>query len=269
MIYDFHEIAYCKKPIINALNCILIFIGLFGCQNSSKTYDLQILSCDPIIDGKLDDCWNNVEPLTIDGDLVGEIDWDGVNDLSAWFKGFVNEKGLNIIVCVTDDVGNSIVSDNVDYWENDNIEFFFSNSDKKTQAGLSQGDTIYYFSVSYKIDSLIEHYNAFKSGGEFETLSTGMYEMVEFGQNKLNGINTYEFLFPFTMGIFNAERESVAFNIEITDNDNEEVDDGFIKGRESGIAWESNSARNSYRETIHYGDLVFPKGIFDISFVRK
>ncbi len=230
----------------------VIFCGLVllisGCSGKEEKQALVAISnCRPTVDGKVDECWKELPYYPIDGSLVGEINWDGKQDLSAEFRVLMHDEDLFFLVKVTDDIEGRIESSlQSQYWENDNVEFFFTNNIRMAQGELSKEDSIYFVNYSSSYNRLEKMVN----------IPDSKAVNVSFGRTDFEGGFLLEARFDKELGVFDFDEGSIPFNIELSDNDNINNEEGFIKGRESGLAWSYNSARSSWLETINYGELV-------------
>lgn len=237
--------------MLNNVFVLFLMISMVGCTASKeKTAMVATSDIRPVIDGKVDECWEKLPDYPIDGSLVGEINWEGEQDLSASFRVLKHEDDLFFLVKVIDDIEGKIESSTLDqYWENDNMEFFFTKGQKRAQEDLTDADSIYFVNYSSPFDRLEEMVNITESKAEY----------VSFGRTSIKGGYLLEAAFKGELGIFDFEKEVILFNIELSDNDNRNLEEGFVQGRESGIAWSYNSARNSWQETINYGKLILAK----------
>lgn len=248
--------------IYNSLNPFLVlFVGLLACEGiESKQYFVVSSENTPIIDGRIDACWQVADRQQVDGDLIGEVDWGGQKDLSAFFRCINNNGDLYFLIEVIDDIKRSYNTQNVNYWENDNVEFFFTKAKKKPQSELTLSDTVDYFNFTYDSDMIISTCSVFQipeGGTDIAIVPVTPKDTALVSYEMSNTADGYllEVFFSRKMGFVN--KEHIGFNLEITDNDNDSKEEGFIKGRESGIAWGNGSIRNSWRETRFYGDLIF------------
>lgn len=223
----------------------ILLLGACGGE-PSKIAEAIKSDCRPVLDGIVDECWNDLPYYPIDGSLVGDVNWDGQKDLSASFKVMQNNNDLIFLVKVIDDIDGKIERSTLDhYWENDNIEFFFTNSQKLSQGSLTPNDSIFCFNYNSPSNSLLKVINVPSGNGD-----------VRFGRQNFEGGYMLEILFENQLKVWDLTQKKIPFNIEVTDNDNENLEDGFIKGRESGVAWSMGSARSSWLETINYGELI-------------
>ena len=224
---------------------LILILG--ACSSEPEKLAIAVeKQCRPILDGIADPCWDDLEEYPINGSLVGNVNWDGENDLSASFKVMQNDKDLIFLVKILDDIDGKIERQTLDhYWENDNIEFFFTNSEKLPQGGFTAQDSIFCFNYNSPSNSLLKVVNVPGGNGD-----------VKFGRKNFDGGYMLEILFENQLNVWDVTKDRIPFNIEVTDNDNENLEDGFIKGRESGLAWSLNSARSSWQETINYGELI-------------
>lgn len=232
----------------------LVFVLLLlviGCSDTKdKRAVVTFSDVRPVIDGELDACWENLPEYAIDGSIVGDINWDGAKDLSASFRVLMHDDDLFLLLKVFDDIDGKIeASASSQYWENDNVEFFFTNTGKLAKAALAEKDSIFFFNYSSPYDRLEKMVNVEDSKSQHVFL----------GRTAMKGGYQLEVLFEREVGVFNFKDGEILFNIEISDNDNTNEEEGFIKGRESGIAWSYNSARTSWLETLNYGKLVIDR----------
>jgi hypothetical protein len=225
-----------------------LLLFFFGCASREQRIALVSISeSRPVIDGQVDACWKDLPEYPIDGSLVGEINWDGNQDISASFRVLLHDNDLFFLVKVFDDIEGQIESSLLDqYWENDNVEFFFTNSKKMGQEEFSDGDSIFFVNYSSPFNRLEKLVNKPESKTQYIT----------FGRTEIAGGYMLEAGFQQELGLFDFSNGSIPFNLELSDNDNDNKEEGFVKGRESGIAWAPNSARSSWQETINYGELV-------------
>ncbi|MDW3193898.1 MAG: sugar-binding protein [Cytophagales bacterium] len=233
----------------------LLFLSLFmlsvGCSGrKAKSAIVTVAQERPIIDGSIDDCWKGLPEYPIDGTLGGDINWDGEDDLSATFRVLMHDNDLFFLVKVTDDIEGFLEeSMMIQHWENDNVEFFFTNATKLSVGEMSETDTIYFVNYSAPYDRLQ------KLGNIPEYKSKN----ISFGRQNIEGGYLLEVCFEKELGVFDFEKSTIPFNIGLADNDNEIVEKGFMKGSESGISWGYNSGSTSWKESINYGDLVIDR----------
>ncbi len=231
--------------------CCCLFLFLAGCSSQEpKVALVSVSDTEPVIDGEVDACWKELPVYPIDGTLGGEINWDGAEDLYAEFRVLMHANDLFFLVKVTDDIKGKIDDSMMSqYWENDNVEFFFTNASKLAQIELSKQDTIYFFNFSIPYDRLEKMGNLPESKSKY----------VSFDRQDFEGGYFLEDRFEQELGIFDLEKGTMPFNIGLSDNDNLNNEEGFIKGSESGISWGYNSGSTSWKETINYGDLVMDR----------
>lgn len=236
--------------VFKALMYSLVFL-IFGCSSHQEKQALvKVSDCRPIVDGNVDECWEGLPEYAIDGALVGEINWEGELDFSAAFRVLMHDNDLFFLVKVTDDIEGKIeASAASQYWENDNVEFFFTNTEKLAQAGLGDEDSLYFINYSAPYRKVENMVNIPDKNAKYITI----------GRMDFEGGYLLEVQFDSELGFIDFQEGSIPFNLELSDNDNTNEVEGFVKGRESGLAWSYHSARTSWQESINYGDLVLEK----------
>jgi hypothetical protein len=240
-------------PLIDFTFQRQVFFGammllMLGCSGpEAKQALVKVSDCRPVIDGKMDDCWKGLAKYPIDGALVGEINWDGEQDFSAEFQVLLHDNDLYFLVTVIDDIEGKIeASASSQYWENDNVEFFFTNGLKLARIDQTKEDSIYFVNYSVPYDRNENMVN----------IPDKRAKHVAFGRTDFEGGFVLEARFEYELGFLDFSDGSLPFNLELSDNDNTNEEEGFVKGRESGLAWSYNSARTSWQESLNYGDLV-------------
>lgn len=233
------------------MNCKLIFVAMVLFASCSRIEEkkamVQVSDCRPTIDGIAETCWEGLPAYPIDGALVGEINWEGKDDLYADFRVLMHQGDLFFLVKVFDDIEGKIeASAASQHWENDNVEFFFTSGGKFPLGSFEEGDSLYFVNYSVPYDRVEQMMNIPKSKSV----------NVAFGRTAIEGGYVLEARFDSELGFLDFKDGSIPFNLEITDNDNTNEEPGFVKGRESGLAWSYHSARTSWQESINYGDLV-------------
>ena len=109
-----------------------IFILLLSCFSFLSAYsqsDIQIgvTKQPPLIDGQIDNIWNNSNELSLGKFISGSPVI--ASDLSVSFKTFWDEIGLYVLVDVNDD---SKINDSGEVWQDDAIEIYIDiNNDKE------------------------------------------------------------------------------------------------------------------------------------------
>ncbi|MBN2486551.1 MAG: cellulase family glycosylhydrolase [Bacteroidales bacterium] len=80
----------------------------------------------PIIDGKIDKCWDNVQKCEIDKAVYGKAECE--KDFGGYFKTMYDQKNLYFLVEVTDD---SIVNSNRSRFQNDGVEIYLDTDNNR------------------------------------------------------------------------------------------------------------------------------------------
>ena len=223
----------CKKLII------LVFCAsvLFSAVATAKVDDSGRLivpgtSVAPIIDGELDDVWQNVGE---EGVLITEIINttsavpDDLSDLSGTFKVMHDADNFYIYVVVQDSVIDYTFSD----WQGDGVELFFDGDNSKGSSYDGVNDNQIRITVDdvelSNIDSSLP-----VDGSDFKVILTDVGYNIEasFPLEKLQIVPDNTF----------------GFEVQINDND-----DG--SGRETMIRWFSND-NNSWQDASLFGTAV-------------
>lgn len=175
----------------------------------------------PVIDGKVDDIWNNVEAISTNTWVLGS------NGATATAKMMWDDKYLYVLADVTD---SNLNKSSVNPYEQDSVEVFVDqNNDKTTYYENDDGQ----FRVNYD--------NEQSFGGS--TNSTGFESATSITQN---GYIVEESI-PFT-AIIPSDGTIIGFDVQVNDaNDN---------GQRTGIVTWCDPSGNSWQDTSGFGNLL-------------
>jgi len=223
----------CKKRIVKVLIvAVLLSAAALAEVDESGRLIVPESSVAPVIDGVLDEVWQNVGE---EGVLITEIINttsavpEDANDLSATFQVMYKDDNFYIYVVVQDSVLDYTFSD----WQGDGVELFFDGDNSKGSSYDSVNDNQIRITVDdvelADIDSSLP-----VEGTAFSVLLTDV------------GYNI-EASFPLsTLQII--PENTFGFEVQINDND-----DG--SGRETMIRWFSND-NDSWRDASLFGEAV-------------
>ncbi|MDK2806158.1 MAG: endo,4-beta-xylanase [Thermoanaerobacterium sp.] len=175
----------------------------------------------PVIDGKVDDIWNNVEAISTNTWVLGS------NGATATAKMMWDDKYLYVLAVVTDE---NLNKSSVNPYEQDSVEVFVDqNNDKTTYYENDDGQ----YRVNYD--------NEQSFGGS--TNSNGFKSATSLTQSGY----IVEEAIPFT-AIIPSNGTIIGFDLQVNDADE--------NGKRSGIVTWCDPSGNSWQDTSGFGNLM-------------
>jgi PKD repeat protein/photosystem II stability/assembly factor-like uncharacterized protein len=194
--------------------------GLINSQFEAPSAVVKEAASSPVIDGFIDEVWNNANTYAIDRNFIGETPTLGDSGTTTW-KALWNNEGIFILVQVNDDVfmPNYAGSDPAQHWMYDKPEIYFD-VNKVLKDGLGPqpdengaGNGHYHFSPSF-VEAEIN------GGNALTELGNGS----EFAFHVINPGYVAEYYVPFTKllcsdGSVVKKNSTIGFDVTIIDND--------------------------------------------------
>ncbi|MDE4541380.1 endo-1,4-beta-xylanase [Thermoanaerobacterium sp. R66] len=183
----------------------------------------------PVIDGKVDDIWNNIEPITTNTWVLGS------NGATATAKMMWDDKYLCVLAVVTDP---NLNKSSVNPYEQDSVEVFVDqNNDKTTYYESDDGQ----FRVNYDNE---QSFGASTNSNGFKSATS----LTESGY-------IVEEAIPWT-SITPSNGTVIGFDLQVNDADE--------NGKRTGIVTWCDPSGNSWQDTSGFGNLMLtgkPSGV--------
>ncbi|ORX23087.1 cellulose 1,4-beta-cellobiosidase [Thermoanaerobacterium sp. PSU-2] len=175
----------------------------------------------PVIDGKVDDIWNNIEPITTNTWVLGS------NGATATAKMMWDDKYLYVLAVVTDP---NLNKSSVNPYEQDSVEVFVDqNNDKTTYYESDDGQ----FRVNYDNE---QSFGASTNSNGFKSATS----LTESGY-------IVEEAIPWT-SITPSNGTVIGFDLQVNDADE--------NGKRTGIVTWCDPSGNSWQDTSGFGNLM-------------
>lgn len=188
--------------------------------------EIQFTDIIPLIDGKMDPAWVNVDSVPLKNPISGTIASD--EDLSAWFRVLWDEESLYFLIEVLDDILSS--TSTVDFLQ-DGIEIYFDGNNSKSK---------FYGEDEFQLRSVIDGDTMYVDiGAEFKGIHIG--KQITSEGYMLEAAIPWQNLNTRVM-----EGQFVGLDIHINDSDSET--------RNGKIAWYCTKD-NAYQSPAHFGTL--------------
>ena len=203
--------------------CIFLTVNLVS---FSEVENLFRAGETPVVDGVIDNAWNNTGLTGIEKIVNGNIDDE--NDFNAYYKALYDSEAVYLLVQVVDEVKDN--DSGIDfYFEDDSIQLFFDMGNEKT--GFFDGNDRQFYFV-YDNDQIYT-----RSGVDVSGINHAWSETD-------NGY-VFEIRIPFS--VLGTVGEIIGFDVIVNDNDNNAA-------RDCQIAW-AGSGKNM-ESTEELGELI-------------
>jgi cellulose/xylan binding protein with CBM9 domain len=228
-----------KKNLLSSLLFVgFLLIGFCSCAPKINYKSIRIDSS-PVIDGIIDDVWLKATLGTVNGDISGENNRKGIDDLFIRFRCMWDTANIYFLFEVLDDV-----------------KLYYSEV-----AAMYNDQIILYFAPAMKKADLKSKYIcwAFLYGVDTMTVESTKKNSMNIQFHRLDNEKGYtlEIEAPWKeIGLSPKDHLKVPFNIEISDMD-KPSNDGIYYGRETNMSWTPNLSVNSWARPKEYGNLVF------------
>jgi gliding motility-associated-like protein len=210
-----YEIIYVPEDGEHSITAVAFFTP----SGSSVKSDARVLTVNagiqktnqaPVIDGVVEDLWQNYTLVPLDKVPVGTVTSSA--DLSANYRAMRDNDFLYVLVEVVDDV---LTTGAADPWDNDGIEIFVDIGNGKNPV---YGPTTFQYAFVYNSAAVTEYKNNATAG-------------VVFSQGTHPGGYLMEVSIPWTtLGADPQDGELIGFDVHVNDDDGDGI-------RDTKIAW--------------------------------